>query len=485
MCIASSIENFLYFSGKGINLRHVAQPKETVDTLRGNSVRKSNLQKRAEAARERFRDARKPIVIEFAGVPKSGKTSTISQIQSFFKRCGFRVQVVVERASVCPVRDKKHFTFNVWTLCTTLANILEKTQEPPKDGDPDILILDRGLFDAISWLTVMENLSRIRPSDREIIERFLMIDEWRKRLTCVIVMTVNPNDAMKREEGLLPVVAEGSIMNTEVLDQMLNTTRQCIARLKDKFPITEIDTSGADRDGPRKSAEKVATTILDYVERDLLEEILYLRKDQVTSIFKKNVLLTAQKTKLLIERYSTQGKYDPRRGVEDDLNLVQALPVVVVRDRSGRILCLRRKERKSSDRLNKKFVIWAGGHVRREDSSNGNPIVCAVLRELNEELRLNIEKKDLEVLGALYIQNGRSAQHVAIVYEWKASKDDVAISISASEFYERRGTSLSGTFMREKDLPPEIFDEANDPWSSEIATKLLKLKSSQHARKLF
>lgn len=85
---------------------------------------KSVLQDRVEAAALRFNGARKPIVIEFAGVPKAGKTSTLGQIQAFLKRCGFRVDVVIERASVCPIRDKKHANFNIWTACTTLSQIL-------------------------------------------------------------------------------------------------------------------------------------------------------------------------------------------------------------------------------------------------------------------------------------------------------------------------------------------------------------------------
>ena len=40
---------------------------------------KSNLQIRAERAAEQFADkARKPLVIEFAGVPKAGKTTTLN-----------------------------------------------------------------------------------------------------------------------------------------------------------------------------------------------------------------------------------------------------------------------------------------------------------------------------------------------------------------------------------------------------------------------
>ena len=41
---------------------------------------KSTLQQRAEAAAERFRVARKPVVVEFAGVPKAGKSTTLGQV---------------------------------------------------------------------------------------------------------------------------------------------------------------------------------------------------------------------------------------------------------------------------------------------------------------------------------------------------------------------------------------------------------------------
>src|ERR1035438_5336908 len=125
---------------------------------------KSSLQTRAEDAAARFgHDARKPIVFEFAGVPKAGKTTILNALAGFLKRCKFRVEIVVERASVCPIKDKADANFNVWTACTTLAQILEKTQDPPRPEDPHILILDRGLFDSLCWLNLMERRDRIRP----------------------------------------------------------------------------------------------------------------------------------------------------------------------------------------------------------------------------------------------------------------------------------------------------------------------------------
>ena len=117
---------------------------------------KSDLQVRAESLAEEFKKkGRRPVVIEFAGAPKAGKRGRYRAC-SFLKRCGFKVEVVIERASVCPIRDKKHANFNIWTACTTLAQILEKTQHQhernPHPDSPEILILDRGLFDALIWL---------------------------------------------------------------------------------------------------------------------------------------------------------------------------------------------------------------------------------------------------------------------------------------------------------------------------------------------
>ena len=263
---------------------------------------KSVLQARAEQVAQRFCDsARKPIVVEFAGVPKAGKTSTITHVQAFLKRCGFRTEVVVERASVCPIRDKKHANFNVWTACTTLAQILEKTQDPPRVDDPHILILDRGLFDAACWMTMMENLARIRRADREVIEKFLIMPDWRKRISVIVLMIASAKDALNREKGVLPVEnGKGSIMNRDVLKRIRETTLKCKERFKDKFRICQVDTSsGKTKNNPKRTAEVVARAILDAVEEQIEEDILFLKKGDVQKLFGGRVYLPASKAKPL------------------------------------------------------------------------------------------------------------------------------------------------------------------------------------------
>ena len=363
---------------------------------------KSSLQTRAEdAAKNSAETARKPLVIEFSGVPKAGKTTTLSHVQTFLKRCGFRTDIVVERASVCPIRDKKHANFNVWTACTTLAQVLEKTQNPPRPDDPHILFLDRGLFDSICWMKMMETISRIRSEERRKIEDFLLIDDWRKRVSAVFVMLASPEDAMNREQGVLPVEdTSGSIMNAEVLQKLREITKSCIEDHKRNFRIIPIDTSSGDTKGdPNRTAEVVTEAILGLVEEHSSEEILSCPKAEVESLFQGDSYLEEDRAKELADLFSTdrKGNFLPREVVEEDLDRVQAIPIVVVRNNSGDILRLRRRERNEDNPLHNKVVIWAGGHVRKEDAQNGEPLLQCARRELEEELRLQIQPSTLRL----------------------------------------------------------------------------------------
>jgi predicted NUDIX family phosphoesterase len=439
---------------------------------------KSDRQIKAERLAERFKTAgRKPVVLEFAGVPKAGKTTTLSQLQAFLKRCGFRVEVVVERASICPIRDKKHANFNIWTACTTLAQVLEKTQSPPLPEDPDILILDRGLFDSICWLTMMERLSRIRSDELSVIEKFLRINDWKDRITAVVVMTAAPADSLEREKGYLPVEgAAGSIMNIEVLRKMLETTLATAKHLSKDFHIHIVNTSSPElRSEQQRTVEFVADFVLTVIEEQLREEILCVPRQRIIELFNGRTSLKELDNAALTECFSQYGKFLPREEVERSDDFIQALPVVVVRNKTGDVLRLRRKEASASNPLHQKLVIWAGGHVRIEDGSNGEAILRCALRELQEELRLSVEADELKPLGSIYVApNERTKKHIALVYEWRANTDDVAVVLSSDEFFERRGTSLSGRFIKIDELVRDVFERKIDEvWSEEIVRELL------------
>ena len=174
-------------------------------------------------------------------------------------------------------------------------------------------------------------------------------------------------------------------------------------------------------------------------------------------------------------REDSDSDFRPREEVEEDGSRVQVLPIVIVRNANGKVLRLRRREKIDANVLHNKIVIWAGGHVRCEDAVNGDPLIHCAVRELEEELRIQIEPSSLRVIGAIYFDNGgRTSRHVAVAYEWRAPTDDVSVVLSRSEFFERRGTSLSGSFASVDDLAEDVENKKRkEPWSVELIREYL------------
>ena len=212
-------------------------------------------------------------------------------------------------------------------------------------------------------------------------------------------------------------------------------------------------------------------------EEQVVEETMSCPKESVVRSFAGKRFLHGPQAADLVRQFREVGEngFRPRDEVEADDGRVQAIPLVIVRNASGEVLRLRRRERGADNPLHEKIVIWAGGHVRREDSVNGDPMVHCAVRELEEELRLQVEISSLHMVGAVYLDSGGStSKHMGIAYEWRASTDDVAVVLSRSEFFERRGTSLSGSFATVEALAGDIeTKKLVEPWSVELIREYL------------
>jgi hypothetical protein len=128
------------------------------------------LEERAEGLRLRLGFAYRAFVIEFAGTPKAGKSTSVEAVRHFFQRNGFRVHVLSERAALCPIPMKGHLFFNTWCATSMLAELLANIE-----ADADIVIVDRGLFDALVWLTMQEKRGEITEEEANTIEQFIIL----------------------------------------------------------------------------------------------------------------------------------------------------------------------------------------------------------------------------------------------------------------------------------------------------------------------
>ncbi len=90
--------------------------------------RAAKLEERAKRLHSLLKYAPRAFVVEFAGTPKSGKSTSVEAIRHFFSRYGFGVHVLAERAAVCPIPMKGHLFFNTWCATSMLAELLANVE---------------------------------------------------------------------------------------------------------------------------------------------------------------------------------------------------------------------------------------------------------------------------------------------------------------------------------------------------------------------
>lgn len=191
------------------------------------------LRARAERLRDLARrQARRAFVVELAGTPKAGKSTSVNLLTSFFKDCGFRVHLLKERAADCPLPMKGHFFFNTWTTCSMLAEVLATV-----DTDADLLILDRGLFDALMWLELQRNRLQVTADEYRVFSEFVRLERWRRLVDVTFVMAVQPAIAMERENNTRLLRRQGSIMNPDALTDLNEVLDNTAAKYRGEFHL--------------------------------------------------------------------------------------------------------------------------------------------------------------------------------------------------------------------------------------------------------
>jgi thymidylate kinase len=200
------------------------------------------------------------LVIEFAGTPRAGKTSTMEGLQRRLCDSHLRVHIVEERAGQCRVPTSERLHFNIWTAMSTLAAIIEALHT-----DADVVLVDRGLFDSLCWLEWCFATDRLKATEHVIIRDFLCVESIRKLIDVVLVMTVEPAVALERERTTRPrglSRGPGTIMNQATLCELNASIAAAVQMHSMQFQLRQLNTTTLARD----EAEHLATkTVIDMI----------------------------------------------------------------------------------------------------------------------------------------------------------------------------------------------------------------------------
>lgn len=445
--------------------------------MNGNEeVRQENIRKLEALAKEVLKlknqhRQRRPIIIEFCGSPKAGKTSSIASLNIFLKRNGFRTSVLTERASICPISDKQSPTFNVWTCTATINEINEKIDiaNSSEKNNIDIILCDRGIFDALCWFRWLSNRKNMSEDEHRILSEFTLLNRWQRNIDLVYIFLTTPEESIRREYANLLTDRQGSIMNESVLEQYRASVKETLEEYKDSFRATcVVDTTNRNQnDVGYEVTEMTLQTIKDM----LMERIGYVKSAELSI---KNGYIKYEAIQCGLETI----KYDSRELVENDPALIQPIAIAVIVSDDGKKIFTVRKNTKSTEKDSPEFgqtLLYVGGHMRREDDSPKCSCFLDVLRntlarELFEELGISVAVGKDEVPFAIYIPDSeKSKKHLAIGWVIRMS-EDTKFRLDGYELVQRKGKSKSGSFIPfAKITDPDMNLE---PWSKAILQNL-------------
>jgi predicted NUDIX family phosphoesterase/thymidylate kinase len=387
-------------------------------------------------------DLRRPLVIEFSGTPKAGKSTCVAALAKFFRRHKIPVFVVVERASVCPLSNKSHPFFNIWTAATSLAQLLEGMER-----NASVVILDRGIFDALVWMHLHLRRDALDESEVEAIASFLTLEPWRDLITVVAALSVSPDKALEREYKDQIVKLDGSVMNETTLTEYNESLTLCRKRYAPMFNILDIDTSErAVLDG----VVTIASQVLSLADEVLDEEVAVVDREYVRAhVPPTGVLSDPSAIETFIVGLRDKIRWMRRTVAEATPTLVQPIPAAVFQVGESQVLTCHIRGAKHG-RLADTHTVWVGGHLRGSDAKRSRGPTAlfkrCLSRELAEELQTRIKPAQLPDFPGVIVWDDtqeHSIQHMGLLFECKNETHVKDIwRFHQREFWENQGKSM-------------------------------------------
>lgn len=203
-----------------------------------------------------------PIVIEFAGTPNSGKTSLMEELDVIFRRYKVKCKVICESAKFCKVSNKKSPGFNYWTALETIQKIIYAINRGYK-----IILCDRGIFDAITWMQFYYNSDLIKKNHFEVTIKFYLLETWKQFIQHIILMTCTPQIAIQRDTTYKEFKKYGTIINPETLKNIniaIEDTKKDYANLFNS--MVSYDTTNDIEDIKQKIIDSLLTYLIKYLQ---------------------------------------------------------------------------------------------------------------------------------------------------------------------------------------------------------------------------
>ena len=203
----------------------------------------------------------RPFFVEFTGSPSSGKTTTITELDKFFRRMGFRVLRPQEGAEVV-----RHITRDTPLYNLTTGDYAKKFLVDEGVGHKyDLVIFDRCIFDAYVWMMYWEEKGKLTREECVMYQGYFLSRFWADNIDAAYFMICDPDEAMHRELRIALSQKLGETTNPETIRKLVNRYQRAYETLRPAYPqLHLIDTA-------KLSEQEMVTTIANKTF-DILEQ---------------------------------------------------------------------------------------------------------------------------------------------------------------------------------------------------------------------
>lgn len=203
----------------------------------------------------------RPFFLEFTGSHSAGKTTTITELDKFFRRQGFRVLRPQEGAEVIRHIERTTPLYNIRTGLYALGLLIDIGA----NHTYDLVIFDRCIFDAYCWMIYWAEKEKLSEKERETIQSFFLSKFWIDKIDAAYFMVCDPKVAMERELRIALSQKLGETTNPKTVKTLVERYKSAYKFLSPKHhQLHLVDTTNLSE---TEMVEKIATNILDILEK--------------------------------------------------------------------------------------------------------------------------------------------------------------------------------------------------------------------------
>ncbi|HAN09170.1 MAG TPA: hypothetical protein DCP90_00980 [Clostridiales bacterium] len=206
----------------------------------------------------------KPIIIDFCGTPRAGKTGTIEVVKEFFKKAGFRVKNIIEPASYCPLPKSARKAYSIWTNNEAHNKLIEVLA----NNNADVVLCDRGICDNYTWVHYNYYKGIISKDEYDYYMADIYKNELIKKVDIACFLTVDPYEAIRRDYLTGLALEQRSVLNKDFLEGYNNSTKVIANMMSEVVNTLIIDTTHTK---PLEGHKCITNKIMDKMEEVYLQ----------------------------------------------------------------------------------------------------------------------------------------------------------------------------------------------------------------------